>query len=65
MDEFGKFCEIVINDYGIELKSVLMNDLSHGGKFDDPPPKADDIVEASKEAIAVVERFAGGQLKWL
>lgn len=65
LDEFGKFCDLIINEYGIELKSVLMNDLSHGGKFDDPPPKADDIVEASKEAIAVVDRFAGGQLKWL
>lgn len=65
LDKFETFCELLISDYEIELKSVLMNDLSHGGKFDDPPPKADDIVEASKEAIAVVERFAGGQLKRL
>lgn len=65
LDQFGQFCEFVIDEYEIELKGVLLNDLSHGGKFDDLPPRADDIVEAAKEAIAVVERFARGQLKGL
>lgn len=63
--DFGKFFEFLIDECDIELKSVLINDLSHGGKFDDPPHKAEDIVEAAREAIAVVERFAQGQLKYL
>ena len=62
---FGLFCEFLIDEYAIELKSVLINDLSHGGKFDDPPHKAEDIVKAAREAIIVVERFAQGQLKHL
>lgn len=65
LNDFGKFYEFLIDECEIELKSVLINDLSHGGKFDDPPHKAEDIVEASREAILVVERFAQGQLKHL
>ena len=63
--DFGAFFEFLIDECEIELKSVLINDLSHGGKFDDPPHKAEDIVEAAREAITVVERFACGQLKHL
>lgn len=63
--DFGAFYEFLIDDCEIELKSVLINDLSHGGKFDDQPHKADDIVEAAREAITVVKRFAEGQLKRL
>jgi len=43
----------------------LINDLCHGGKFEDPPHKEEDIKEAAKEAIEVVRRFAIGQLKKL
>ena len=63
--DFGAFFEFLIDECEIELKSVLINDLSHGGKFDDPPHKAEDIVEAAREAITVVKRFAQGQLKHL
>lgn len=62
---FGAFVEFLINECEIELKSVLIHDLSHGGKFDDPPHKADDIVEAAVDAITVVKRFAKGQLEHL
>ncbi|MEP1539178.1 MAG: AAA family ATPase [Paracoccaceae bacterium] len=58
--DFGTFFEFLIDECEIELKSVLINDLSHGGKFDDQPHKSDDIVEAAREAIAVVRRFAEG-----
>lgn len=63
--DLGGFFEFLINEYEIELKSVLINDLSHGGKFDDQPHKSEDIAEAAKEAITVVKRFAEGQLKHL
>lgn len=61
--DFGTFFEFLIDECEIEIKSVLINDLSHGGKFDDPPHKEQDIIEAAKEAIDVVKRFAPGQLK--
>lgn len=63
--DLGKFFEFLIDEYEVELKSVLINDLSHGGKFDDQPHKSDDIVDAAKEAVIVVRRFAEGQLKHL
>ncbi len=61
--DFGAFTEFLINDCEIEIKSVLVNDLSHGGKFDDAAHQEDDIVLAAQEAIRVVKRFAEGQLK--
>lgn len=63
--DFGAFFEFLVDECEIELKSVLINDLSHGGKFDDQPHKSDDIVEAAREAITVVRQFAEGQLKHL
>jgi len=63
--DLGKFFEFLIDEYEVELKSVLINDLSHGGKFDDQPHKSEDIVEAAQDAITVVKRFAEGQLKHL
>ena len=65
LDDFGKFFEFLIAECNIELKSALIQDLSHGGKFDDPPHREEDIIGASKEAIEVVRRFAEGQLKRL
>lgn len=62
LNDFGKFTEVLINDHNIEIKSVMINDLSHGGKFDDPPHKEEDIILAAKEAIEVVRNFAEGQL---
>ena len=63
LNNFASFLSFLINECGLELKSVLLHDLSHGGKFDDPPHKAEEIIEAAQEALAVVEHFAPGQLK--
>lgn len=63
LNDFGSFLSFLINECDLELKSVLLHDLSHGGKFDDPPHKAEDIVEAAQDAIAVVQHFAPGQLQ--
>ncbi|ATG43645.1 hypothetical protein PhaeoP13_01708 [Phaeobacter piscinae] len=65
LNDLGDFIRHLIEDHGIEVKSVLINDLSHGGKFDEQPHKQEDIVIAASEAIAVVEIFAQGQLKRL
>lgn len=65
INDFGDFCVFLTDTCEIDIKSVLINDLSHGGKFDEPLHKADDIIEASKEAITVIEKFAGGQITQL
>lgn len=64
LPKFGDFVKFLIEDHQIEIKSVLLNDLCHGGKFNDPPHKEDDIREAATEAIEVVKKFAAGQLKF-
>ena len=62
LENFESFVKFLISDHNIEIKSVLINDLCHGGKFSDPPHNDQDIREAAKEAIAVVRTFAEGQL---
>ncbi len=62
---FGDFVAFLVNEQKIEIKSVLINDLSHGGKFDDPPHNEQDIRDAAKEAIEIVRKYAEGQLKGL
>ncbi len=63
LDDFGKFTGFLIEGFGIEIKSVLINDLSHGGKFDDGLPLEQDLKDAAKEAVDIVRKFAEGQLK--
>ena len=57
------FLNHLIEEFQIEIESVLMNDLSHGGKFDSPFHCEDDIRQAAGEAIKVVELYAPGQTK--
>ena len=63
LQNFESFVRFLISDHNIEIKSVLINDLCHGGKFSDPPHNDEDIREAAKEAIAVVRKFAEGQIE--
>ena len=63
LSDFGKFLAFLISEHNMEIKSVLINDLSHGGKFADYPHDEQDVRRAGKEAIEVVERFAAGQLR--
>ena len=65
LQKFEDFVRFLITDHNIEIKSVLINDLCHGGKFSDPPHNEEDIREAAKEAIAVVRKFAKGQIEGL
>jgi len=62
LPNFEAFVSFLIHDHQIEIKSVLINDLCHGGKFNDPPHDGEDIKKAAKEAIQVVRKFAEGQL---
>jgi len=63
IQDFEAFVKYLISDDQIEIKSVLLNDLCHGGKFSDHPHQETEIVEAATEAVRVVETFARGQLK--
>ena len=57
-----EFLGYLIGEHQIEIKSVLINDLSHGGKVEFLHDE-EDIKQAAVDAIAVVEQFAEGQLK--
>lgn len=58
-----QFLGYLIGEHEIEIKSVMINDLSHGGKVGDLLHDEEDIKQAAVDAIAVVEQFAEGQLK--
>lgn len=60
---FGKFVEFLNAEHNVEIRSVLINDLSHGGKFSDYPHDEQDVRRAAEEALEVVETFAAGQLR--
>ncbi len=63
LQSFEDFVKILISDHSIEIQSVLLNDLCHGGRFSDLPHREEEIIAASVEALKVVETFAHGQLK--
>ena len=65
IQNFTEFVKFLISEHDIEIRSVLINDLCHGGKFSDPPHNEEDIRKATEEAVAVVESFAPGQLTGL
>ena len=62
---FEEFLGYLSSEHEIEIKSVLINDLSHGGKVADVLHDEEDIKQAAVDAIAVVRQFAAGQLKEL
>ena len=57
------FLRYLASEHEIEIKSVMINDLSHGGKVADFLHDEEDIKQAAGEAIAVVGQFAEGQLR--
>ena len=58
------FITFLAGDPDFQIKSVLINSLSHGTYYDETP-SPDDLKLACEEAIAVVKRFAIGQLELL
>ena len=61
--DLGQFLGYLIVEHEIEIKSVMINDLSHGGKATEILHDEEDIKQAAAEAITVVGKFAEGQLK--
>ncbi|SHG32727.1 Wobble nucleotide-excising tRNase [Kaistia soli DSM 19436] len=64
-DKCGQLSEYVgflAGEEGVIIKSVLINNLSHGTYYEDTP-SPEEIREACGEAIAIVERYAKGQVE--
>lgn len=62
LTDFEGFVRYLIEQYEIEIKSVLINHFSHHTGFD-MLPDSEDISIAAGEALRVVEILAPGQLK--
>lgn len=57
----GTFLKKLLQD-GFEINSVVINDLSHGGKHFYEGYIPTDIQKAAVDTIAIVEKYASGQL---
>ena len=73
LEAIGRFCRpdtgdlqsfitFLASEEELNIKSILINSLSHGTYYDEAPPP-DDITLACKETLVVVERFAVGHLR--
>lgn len=73
LEAIGRFCHpdkasltefitYLAGDGGFEVKSVLINNLSHGTYYDEMP-SPDELKEACTETIKIVDRYAKGQLE--
>lgn len=73
LEAIGRFCHpdkasltefitYLAGDGGFEVKSVLINNLSHGTYYDEMP-SPDELKEACSETVKIVERYAKGQLE--
>ncbi len=60
----SEFVQHLAGEEGISVKSVLINSLCHGTYYEETLPP-DDLKLACEETLAVVERFAAGQLEIL
>ena len=58
----SEFIDFLAGDEDIKLRSVMINSLSHGSYYDETPAP-DDLKLACDETLAVVEKYAAGQLE--
>ncbi len=61
-DSLTNFIQFLAGSDGLEIKSVLINTLSHGTYLEEIPPP-DDLVLACAETLEVVKQYAVGQLE--
>lgn len=61
-DSLSNFITFLAAEENINLRSVLINSLSHGSFYEETPSPAD-LTMACQETVTVVERFAKGQLE--
>ncbi|KEO57078.1 AAA family ATPase [Thalassospira permensis] len=63
-DSLSDFVTFLAGEEGLEIKSVMINNLSHGTYYDEAPTP-EDLKTACEDTIQVVKRFAVGQLEIL
>lgn len=63
-DSLSNFISFLAGDGGFEIKSVLINHMSHGTYYDETP-SPDELREACSEALLIVEKYAKGQIELL
>ncbi len=56
------FLNDVNAEHGVQVRSVLIQDMSHGGKMWTESPLSADIETACKEAIEILRHYAPGQV---
>lgn len=61
-DSLSNYISYLAGEEGFEIKSVLINNLSHGTYYDETP-SPDELRDACNEAILIVEKYAKGQLE--
>lgn len=59
------FINMVQNEMGGQIRSVLLHNLSHGGTHYSENYMSTDVKEAAKEVLKVVEKYAQGQVQRL
>lgn len=57
------FLNKVCSHHGVQVRSVLIQDMSHGGKMWTESPLSADIEAACKEAIEILRYYAPGQVE--
>lgn len=61
-DSLSNYIAYLAGEGGFVIKSILINNLSHGTYYDETP-SPDELREACSEAIEIVEKYAAGQLE--
>lgn len=61
-ESLSDFIRFLAGEEKFTIKSVLINNLSHGTYYDEMP-SPEELQEACSEAILIVERYARGQLE--
>jgi hypothetical protein len=61
-DSLSSYISYLAGEEGSEIKSVLINNLSHGTYYDETP-SPDELRDACEETIRIVEKYAKGQLE--
>jgi len=61
-DSLSNYISYLAGEEGFEIKSVLINNLSHGTYYDETP-SPDELKDACDETIRIVEKYAKGQLE--
>ncbi len=61
-DSLSNYISYLAGEEGFEIKSALINNLSHGTYYDETP-SSDELKDACDETIRIVEKYAKGQLE--